>query len=124
MRELTAVLYLNEPLESPPPPVVTCRAERGARLAAAGSLLIYVGTDAGDTTGVTASSVVEIAPVGGRLVLFDSRTILHEVTPHTNPHADRIALTLWIGGPHNLTTLLQWIGRLAVSCRPAWASGR
>ena len=34
--------------------------------------------------GVTATSVVEIMPVGGRVVLFDSRSILHEIMPRTH----------------------------------------
>ena len=36
---------------------------------------------------------------GGRLVLFDSRTVLHEVRPHGR-RDDRFALTLWLGGEH------------------------
>ena len=45
--------------------------------------------------------VVEVEPVGGTLVLFDARTLLHEVSPHAAA-ADRIALTLWIGGAHDV----------------------
>ena len=38
-------------------------------------------------------------------MLFDARKLLHEVEPHTDPHADRLALTLWVGGPHDLGSL-------------------
>jgi len=96
MREVTAILYLSEPanwageggggceggMEGGPgreggrdqPRVV----EGGAEASRGGALLLHLGADSADLTGETASSVVEILPVGGRLVLFDSRTILHE----------------------------------------------
>ena len=48
-----------------------------------------------DNTGETATIVRSIAPVGGTLVLFDSRYLLHEVSPS---HRERYALTLWIVG--------------------------
>lgn len=44
---------------------------------------------------------VAVAPVGGRLVLFDARSILHEVRPHSRRGAERLALTVWIGGAHS-----------------------
>lgn len=106
MREITAILYLNAPSDAPPEPLVTLGGSGAPRSApAAGALLLYPGADAADDTGATATSVIEISPVGGRLVLFDSRTMLHEVAPHTNPHADRMALTLWVGGPHDMGSL-------------------
>ena len=39
-------------------------------------------------------SFADIEPVAGRLILFDSRRIEHEVRP---THATRWALTLWAG---------------------------
>ena len=83
-REVTALLYLNAP-----------GAFRDA--STGGELTLHLGTDDADKTGHTASSRVPILPVGGRLVLFDSRRLLHEVRPHTAP-TDRLALTCWIGG--------------------------
>jgi Rps23 Pro-64 3,4-dihydroxylase Tpa1-like proline 4-hydroxylase len=40
-----------------------------------------------------------VSPVGGTLVLFDSRYLLHEVEPS---HRDRLALTLWVVGDKKL----------------------
>ena len=40
---------------------------------------------------------VQEKPLGGRLVLFDSRRVLHEVRPNASA-SDRLALTVWIGG--------------------------
>lgn len=42
-----------------------------------------------------------VSPAGGTLVLFDSRRLLHEVTPS---HRDRYALTLWILGDDDSNT--------------------
>ena len=75
--------------------------------------MLYVGADAADTVGHTATHVVEVLPVGGRLVLFDSRTVLHEVRPHTNADVDRLAVTVWIGGPHTFGGMLR-------HCRAWW----
>lgn len=108
MREITAVLYLNDPLDAPPAPLVTREGSTASHAPAAGALLLYPDSDLSDTSGMTSKTVVEIAPVGGRLVLFKSRSMLHEVTPHTNPNTERLALTLWIGGPHDLWSLLAW----------------
>ena len=81
MRECTCILYLTEPTDwgegGESPRVLSSAAE-----ARGGSLVLYVGADEADTSGATATSVVEILPIGGRLVLFDSRSILHEVMPH------------------------------------------
>ena len=109
MREITAIIYLNASSEAPPPPRVVT--EGDGQPPAPGSLLLYPGAHPNDTTGVTAAHIVEIAPVGGRLVLFDSRAMLHEVVPHTNTQADRIALTLWFGGPHSLGSLCSDVRR-------------
>jgi len=70
-----------------------------------GALVLYVGADPSDDVGSTASHVLEILPVGGRAVLFDSRTILHEVRPMTVPDVERLAMTVWVGGAYDLSGL-------------------
>ena len=121
MRETTCILYLTEPADwnqgetaglgdkgqrlldedvdeaSVNAPRVVASAEecRG------GSLVLFLGADATDMSGETATSVVEILPVGGRLVIFDSRSVLHEVRPHTRRDVERLAMTCWIGGAHS-----------------------
>lgn len=96
-REVTAILYLNgsswdeedgDGVRQEPP-----KQEEGA-------LVLYMGAVGTDDTGATATDVQRIHPIGGRLVLFDSRTVLHEVLPHSNPDG-RFALTLWLGGAHS-----------------------
>ena len=77
MREVTAILYIGD--------------------AAGGELLLHLGAAPTDTTGASAARVVRVAPEGGRLVLFDSRPVLHEVRPNASA-SDRLALTVWIGG--------------------------
>lgn len=73
-----------------------------------GDLVLFLGACSSDTTGATASRVVRIAPLGGRLVLFDARRVLHEVRPHNRVHVgtgapvDRLALTVWVGGAHSV----------------------
>ena len=58
---------------------------------------------------------VDVEPLGGRLVIFDSRRVLHEVRPHTRLDVDRLAMTVWIGGAHSASGLLRhclgwWLG--------------
>jgi hypothetical protein len=65
-----------------------------------GSLMLYVGAAACDTSGVSARRLVEVRPAGGTLVLFDARRMLHEVVPHGGCAAERVALTVWMGGAH------------------------
>lgn len=105
MREITAIVYLTE------------RTPDGA--GAGSPLVLFVGADADDFVGTTATSVVEIEPRGGRLVLFDSRTLLHEVRPHARADADRLALTCWIGGAHEHAGCVartgRWLWRTHVS---------
>eukprot|EP01047_Picozoa_sp_COSAG01_P001431 COSAG01_NODE_32_length_35644_cov_22.273738_35_plen_211_part_00 len=121
-RELTAIVYLNDADAWPSPqgclasdstsahaeadaaPATTtikprAVSEKDAGACAGGSLLLYIGTEPADMTGETAAKIVEIEPIGGRLVLFDSRRMLHEVLPHDNG-SERLALTVWIGGMH------------------------
>ena len=52
---------------------------------------------------------------GGRLVIFDSRRVLHEVPPHTRRDVDRLAVTVWLGGAHSGAGLVRhclawWLG--------------
>ena len=78
-REITCICYLNDD---------DWDAERDG-----GALRLFVGTEAGDELGVTAKSHVDVAPGSGTLVLFNSRTMLHEVRPTRRP---RHALSAWI----------------------------
>ena len=57
-----------------------------------GMLRLYLRAKGDDTEGTSATTVKEIAPLGGRMVLFDSKEMLHEVLP---THRERIALTVW-----------------------------
>jgi hypothetical protein len=103
MRQLTAVLYLS--------PTADEWTARGAKRGAAahsetaasghpGSLMLYLDAAPTDSTGVSAHRVVEVRPVGGTLVLFDARRVLHEVLPHGACDAERLAVTVWMGGAH------------------------
>ena len=78
-REVTAVLYFNVGEE--------WASERG------GCLKCYLGADG------RADRVQNVQPHGGRLVLFKSRELLHEVTKINvkpgSPCLPRLALTLW-----------------------------
>ena len=38
---------------------------------------------------------IDVAPIAGRVVIFPSATMLHEVLPTTGG-AERLALTLWV----------------------------
>jgi Rps23 Pro-64 3,4-dihydroxylase Tpa1-like proline 4-hydroxylase len=38
----------------------------------------------------------DVAPRGGRLVLFDSAAVPHEVLPSHNKDVQRVALTVWV----------------------------
>ena len=80
-RQITAILYLNE-------------APWDAEVDG-GCLRCFVGAAPDDTAGATASHVIDVAPVGGRLVLFDSRALLHAVLPANRPRA---ALSVWLLG--------------------------
>lgn len=86
-REVSALLYLNH-------------AEAFVDSTTGGELVIHIDADDDDDRGGTAARRVSVLPLGGRLVLFDSRRVLHEVRPHTAASA-RLALTCWIGGRWN-----------------------
>jgi hypothetical protein len=76
-REVTLLLYLNG---APP----------GAH---GGELRVYVGAADADDEGDSAQRVEDIQPRAGRLVLFESRTLLHAVRPVGLWR--RVALSLW-----------------------------
>lgn len=78
-RALTAIAYINPTgFEDP---------------SDGGQLRCFLGANAGDQTGSTASRVQEIPAHGGIAVLFPARELLHEVLPS---YAPRYALTLWL----------------------------
>ena len=76
-REVTLLLYLNG---APPG-------------ASGGELRVYVGAAEEDVEGDTAARVDDIQPRDGRLVLFESRKLLHAVRPVGLWR--RVALSLW-----------------------------
>ena len=80
-RSVTAILYCNEPDE--------WKTEWGGQLRA------YPGVAADVCDAPANGSGCDIAPIGGRLVLFRSRELLHEVLP---AHRHRVALSIWILG--------------------------
>lgn len=80
VRVVTAILYLNPEGSTP-----WIDGEGG-------SLRLHLGADMRDNKGVTAKNVVDIAPKGGRLVIFNSQTVLHEVLP---TQRDRYAISVF-----------------------------
>lgn len=81
-REWTVILYLNEP-EWPP--------ERG------GLLRCHPRAPPGAASrgAERPAPPVDVAPAGGRLVVFSSEAVLHEVLPVAARGVERYALTLW-----------------------------
>lgn len=95
-RVFTLILYLN-----------TSEWDSNADgLAHNGNLKIFVGTKPDDLVGETATDVVHVEPVGGRLVIMDSKRILHEVLPTTTR---RIAIATWVGGSHSHNKWLRYL---------------
>jgi hypothetical protein len=78
-RCVTAVLFLNGPEWD--------TAKHG------GALRCHLGAQPDDRSGATATEVVDVEPLGGRLVLYDARAVLHEVRP---ADLQRDALTIWL----------------------------
>ena len=124
-RQVTAVLYLSDPSdwkadEMLPPKASEAQREekvesgRNHGNELGGELVLYLGADTDDDTGASATTVLKIAPVGGRLVVFDSASVLHEVMPHTCERP-RIALTCWIGGRHSDLKLVGFLRRCGLS---------
>lgn len=87
-REVTVILYLNDD---------DWNSNEGG-LEQSGHLRAYLHTDSDDVTGTSATSIVSIAPKGGRMVIMNSKKVLHEVCPTAQR---RIALTCWAGGRHS-----------------------
>ena len=115
-REVTLLLYLNG---APPG-------------ASGGELRSYVGAEPLDCEGDTAVRVDDVQPRAGRLVLFESRTLLHAVRPVGLWR--RVALSLWclkrvdatdrlssladvVGADAFLTLNAQSLARLAMCAR-------
>ncbi|GMI12188.1 hypothetical protein TrVE_jg9854 [Triparma verrucosa] len=63
-----------------------------------GGLEVFLGADEQDDVGETSKHPAIVSPVGGTMVLFDSRVVLHRVMPMLCTGERRIALTLWIEG--------------------------
>lgn len=82
-RELTMLAYVNLP---------GMFEDDEAGVKAGGRLRCYVNTKKGDLAGTTAEELQDVAPRGGRAVIFRSRELLHEVL---SSHARRYCLTLW-----------------------------
>lgn len=90
-RETTIILYLND-------------VDWDSGVDDDGCLRCFIGTDAEDDVGVTATSILNIAPKGGRMVIFDSKRLLHEVRPCSK---QRSAITCWVGGRHSAYSFLR-----------------
>ena len=58
-----------------------------------GALRCHLGADEADGFGETATDIRDVAPHAGRLVLFKSRELLHEVLPS---YGRRVAISLWL----------------------------
>ena len=93
-RKFTIILYLNESVWN---------------YGEQGNLRCYINADVEDTTGLSAKSILNIEPKGGRMIIFDSTKILHEVIPTSQR---RFAITCWIGGNHS--TRFQWLRILCI----------
>ena len=108
-RAISCVLYLSDPddwqadvrsTHEWPATSASSHPSSHSTQSCGGELLLYLGAEAADDLGTSAKTVLAVAPVGGRLVVFDSAVVLHEVLPHTSERA-RIAITSWIGGRHS-----------------------
>ena len=77
-RVLTAILYLTDP-------------DFDACLHG-GCLRLFLGSEPGDASGETATSIRDVAPVPGRLVVFKSRRVPHAVLDTSRR---RLALSCW-----------------------------
>jgi Rps23 Pro-64 3,4-dihydroxylase Tpa1-like proline 4-hydroxylase len=90
-RETTIILYLND-------------VDWDSGAVDDGCLRCFLGTATDDDVGTTATEVLNIAPKGGRLVIFDSKKILHEVRPCSKRRA---AITCWVGGSHGMYAFMR-----------------
>ena len=102
-REITAICYLNpddweaerDGGSKPATPHRSVAHSDGLTVRTA--LRLYPGAGPDDESGVTATMHVDVLPGRGTLVLFDSRTMLHEVRPTRRP---RHALSAWLERRH------------------------
>jgi len=76
-REVTAILYINPDWKE----------------GDGGELCAYLGAKSNDQDGDSATEKRIVEPKAGRLLLFDSKTLLHEVLPAKK---SRFALTMWM----------------------------
>jgi hypothetical protein len=67
-----------------------------AATAAAAAAAAAVTTSISNLSAPMMTTQQDVAPRGGRLVLFDSAEILHEVLPSHNKGGQRVALTVWV----------------------------
>ena len=95
-REVSAILYLSDDGRGPSAEHVDESPSANASHRG-GELVLYLGAHPTDVDGSTADRVLTIRPIAGRLILFDARSVLHEVLPHSWD-GPRMALTSWIGG--------------------------
>jgi hypothetical protein len=58
-----------------------------------GALRCFVGANSGDSIGDTARELIDVAPIGGRVVMFHSRELLHAVQP---TQRSRLAMACWV----------------------------
>ena len=89
-RKLTSILYLNDE---------TWDSDQLEGHGNGGNLRCYLNCNEGDDSGKTATGTKDIAPIGGRLVVFLSRKIPHEVLPTRS--GKRVALSCWHIGSSN-----------------------
>lgn len=66
-----------------------------------GALRCYVGAHPNDEDGESCNNPIDIAPLGGRLVVFRSRDLLHAVRSTKLKQTRRYALSIWILGKKN-----------------------
>lgn len=94
-RAYTAILYLNPPPGNADPDSVLNihGAWEWPVASVGGALRCHVDAAPDDFTGTTANDIMDIAPSGGRCVVFPSRETLHSVQP---TKARRLAMTAWI----------------------------
>ena len=59
-----------------------------------GYLRCYLGCDSQDDDGYSAKGIIDIAPLFGRMVVFKSQLVLHEVLP--THRLNRVAITAWL----------------------------
>jgi len=131
MRECTMIVYLTEEASYPknnesagstksPSYRVVPTTECPSSLQP-GALVLYIGTQPNDAVGSSATQVVEVLPAGGRAVLFDSRTVLHEVRPVTRTDVERLAVTVWVGGAYDLAGMGRHLFALGCGLLPTRA---